>query len=396
VANEVIDDRGGGGPGTPAPPKPLPNQTEILATTIANLVERQLAAQATKVDALLEELRQQSAVDREGLRSVLDARITDLQQSNQHRQDELEARIDRVAHESGADYVDEQVGALAARLEESSRALRRFDDQAAALVHHVNETTEALAKRMDEGDQTIVHAVEGRLAQVREVFEALSGDVQRQILDVGVQMNSKLEGSDARITDRMLALEERVKEDFGTKVAHLDATIGRIGGGFDDAMAAVSQRVAELEARLIGTDERLTALAEKLGKVDEEAMQEVKEQLSTAIGEAMLVRIELDRHAAVNDERFDNANVRLSEVEAHMNDQMDVSAAVQLERLDELERAIVQLDPTQFVRKADLADGVHATPSASPSQPVPLAAPTPDPTLPNGSSSTNEPSLSSH
>jgi len=32
---------------------------------------------------------------------------------------------------------------------------------------------------------------------------------------------------------------------------------------------------------------------------------------------------------------------------------MDLSAAVQLERLEELERAIVAFDPDQFVRKTD-------------------------------------------
>jgi ABC-type transporter Mla subunit MlaD len=346
----------------------------MLATIIAALVEKQLAQQSAKVDALLDEMRQQSRVDRESMRSVLDARINEVAGIAHGRGDELEARIDQVAHLSGVDYVDEQVGALAARLEEGLRSLRRFDEQAASLVQHVNDSNAALAKRMDDGDEAIAHAVEGRLAQVREVFETMAGDFQKQYADVNLQINSKLESSNAQITDRMLALETRVKDDFGTKVAELDATIGRIGSGFDDAMSAISQRVAEMDARLIVLNECIDQLAEQIGKVDETAINEVKEQVSTAIGEAMLMRIEVDRYVGSTDERFDKTNIRLAEVEAQMNDQMDVSATVQLERLDELERAVAQLDPTQFVRKAEL---------------------TPPTTLPDEGSSTSEPSLSS-
>jgi uncharacterized phage infection (PIP) family protein YhgE len=294
---------------------------------------------------------------------------------------------------SGADYVDEQVGALAARIEDGQKVLRRFDEQAGALVQHVNDTTSALSKRMDDGDQTIAHAVEQRLLQVREAFEELGTDVQRQVGEQAAMFNSKLEGSDARITDRMLALEERVKEDFGTKVANLDATIGRVGSGFDDAMGALSQRMLELENRLHEANDRMDAMAEQIGKVDESAIAEIKEQLSTTIGEAMLVRIEMDRYSSTADERFDKTNIRLAEVEAQINDQMDVSAVVQLERLDELERAVAHLDPSQFVRKADLAGGAYATPPASPSSGA-FDAPPSDPTLPVGSPST-EPSLSS-
>lgn len=382
-----------GAAGTPAPPSRAPSQTEVLATTIAALVERQLAAQAAKVDSQLEEMRQQARVDSESLRSLLEAKMGSHAATAQARADEFEARLDQVAHMSGADYVDEQVGALAARIEDGQKVLRRFDEQAGALVQHVNETTSALSKRMDDGDQTIAHAVEQRLLQVREAFEELGTDVQRQVGEQAAMFNSKLEGSDARITDRMLALEERVKEDFGTKVANLDATIGRVGSGFDDAMGALSQRMLELENRLHEANDRMDAMAEQIGKVDENAIAEIKDQLSTTIGEAMLVRIEMDRYSATADERFDKTNIRLAEVEAQINDQMDVSAVVQLERLDELERAVAHLDPTQFVRKTDLAGGAYATPPASPSSSA-FDAPSSDPTLPAGSP-TSEPSLSS-
>ena len=48
----------------------------------------------------------------------------------------------------------------------------------------------------------------------------------------------------------------------------------------------------------------------------------------------------------------------MSEIEGLLSDQMDVSTAVQLERLDELERQVEMIDPAQFVRVAN--HGVQA------------------------------------
>jgi regulator of replication initiation timing len=119
----------------------------------------------------------------------------------------------------------------------------------------------------------------------------------------------------------------------------------------------------DLENRLYEHDDRLKALAAEVEKVDERALGEVKEQLSSAIGEAMLVRIELDRLAADTDEKLDKSTLRMAEIEAQLSDTMDVSAAVQLERLEELERAIIELDPNQFVRRTDPGQpGLGATP----------------------------------
>ena len=64
---------------------------------------------------------------------------------------------------------------------------------------------------------------------------------------------------------------------------------------------------------------------------------------------------------------------------------MDVSEAVQLERLEEIERALIELDPNQFVRKVDVNNGGG------------FSAPPRNPTLPAGNGSTSsEPSYSSY
>jgi hypothetical protein len=52
---------------------------------------------------------------------------------------------------------------------------------------------------------------------------------------------------------------------------------------------------------------------------------------------------------------------------------MDVETAVQLERLEEVERALIALDPSQFVRRSDA--GSPEDPASDPASP--LSAPSP-------------------
>jgi hypothetical protein len=176
----------------------------------------------------------------------------------------------------------------------------------------------------------------------------------------------RIDFTEHKVTDRMLAMEDRINEQNGTKIAHLEATIGRIGAGFDDAIGALSQRMLELENRLYETNDIIGTLTERVDKVDENALNEVKEQLSAAVGEAMLVRIELDRVTAATDEKIDKATIRMAEIEALLTDEMDVSASVQLERLEEIERALVELNPDQFVRRTDPTIGGASTPGSTP------------------------------
>jgi hypothetical protein len=74
---------------------------------------------------------------------------------------------------------------------------------------------------------------------------------------------------------------------------------------------------------------------------------------------------------------------RIVELETQMQEQhMDVETAVQLERLEEVERALLALDPNQFVRRTDTPASAHDQPYASPDEPAsdpasPLAPPTP-------------------
>ena len=65
-----------------------------------------------------------------------------------------------------------------------------------------------------------------------------------------------------KMVDRAMAMEDRINDHNGVKIANLEATIGRVGSGFDDAMGALSKRFVDLEAQLIEAGERMDGLAE--------------------------------------------------------------------------------------------------------------------------------------
>jgi hypothetical protein len=410
------------------------SSTEVLATTIAAAVERQLTqyvavmsqqveaarqaaenlrgemrsefgAQIAQVLQRMDGTQQNAEAYQKALQTALEDRLADFAQHQNRRLNEVENRILEIPAATGGgadpaelanlrDQIDAQSAAAHSRIDELQRATRRFDEQASALVQHVNDTTIALAQRMDEGNQALATAVEERLAFVRNTLEAVAPDVQRQLTEHQAMIAQRIDFTEHKVTDRMLAMEDRIYEGQGTKIAHLEATIGRIGAGFDDAIAALSQRMLELENRLYDSNDRLNLLTEQVSKVDEKAIQDVKDQLSAAVGEAMLVRIEIDRLSGTTDEKLDKATLRMAEIEALLTDEMDVSTAVQLERLEELERAFAELNPDQFVRRTDPgaragstgASGSAGTPSTSLNPGLSTDSPT----------TSSEPSFSSH
>jgi hypothetical protein len=255
------------------------------------------------------------------------------------------------------DYLERKTAATESQIDELHKSSRRFDEQVAAVVSSINETVAALSKRMDDGDQIVTRVIEQRIGDVRVLVDQSAADLARQLAEHSQILSQRVDTIDMKMVDRALAMEERINEHNGVKLANLEASLGRLGSGFDDAMGALSKRLVDLEAKLIEADERMDGLAQDVARVDEEAINAVKEQLSSAVGEAMLVRIEVDRFIAAQEEKFDAAALRMSEIEAQLADTMDVSEAVQLERLEEIERALLELDPNQFVRKAEATSG---------------------------------------
>ena len=433
VANEL--------PNTPAwvpaapsdPPPPLhaatpPSSTEILAATIAGAVERQLTQYIATMSQQVEATRQAAEAARLEMRAefaqqleVLTARVDANQQANDRYQAALQAALEErlaefanhqhqtlttinnklaslpslvqaelpaqfaIVSQGLRDYLEHKTSAVETQIDELHKASRRFDEQAGAIVTHINETVAALSRRMDEGDQSVSRVLDQRVGEVRGLVDQAGADVARQLAEHGQILSQRVDSIDMKMVDRALAMEERINEHNGVKLANLEATLGRIGSGFDDAMGALSKRIVDSEAKLLEAGDRMDALAADVAKVDEEAINAVKEQLSSAVGEAMLVRIEVDRFIASQEEKFDSTALRMSEIEAQLADTMDVSEAVQLERLEEIERALIELNPDQFLRKVDVTAGGG------------FPSPTTNPTLPAGSAgSSSEPSFSSY
>ena len=242
--------------------------------------------------------------------------------------------------------------------------------QVTAYVGHASDATRAELRAEFEA------ALQQHHESVSVAMQAIVPEVQRLLNELNTQVLQRIDTTENRVTDRMLQLEDRINEQQGTKIANLEATIGRIGGGFDDAMQALSQRMLELENRLFATNDAIDAVRAKTESFDDSVFTEVREQLSSAVGEAMLVRIELDRLAGTTDEKLDRTNLRMAEIEALLSDEMDVSAAVQLERLEEIERALAELDPDMFVRHTDPTAGVrtHEVAAEAGFSPAPASA----------------------
>ena len=334
-----------------------------------------------QIDGLRAELeRSQQAKDNyeRALQAALEERLTEFAANQHWRFNEVEGRLERVADDVALTFPAQIEAAtaplqqrfehatelMANRIEELQKAARRFDEQSSALVQHVNDTTATLSKRLDESARATNSNLDERTLSLSQRVDESMAVMRQHVADQSAGFGRRIEENDNRVVDRMLAMEERINDQTGTRLAGVEATIGRISGGIDEAIVAVSQRVIELENRNLDVIRQLQELAGEIGKIDEDAINQLREQMSSAVGEAMLVRIELERVASSTGEQFDNAYIRIAEVEATLADTaMDVSTAVQLERLEEIERALAELDPEQFVRKDD---SLTSAPSSEP------------------------------
>jgi hypothetical protein len=370
-----------------------PNPTEALALTIASIVERQLTKFAATVNSQMDDIRQHLAAQQQhfdayqqAMQTAVEDRLAALAGHQQMQHDDLDARLNAIpqrlqaemplhlqaATQSLVAQTSEQHATVVAELDAIRATVDQLEAQSATIIQHVNDTTTTLVQRVDDGDAAIAHAVEERLSVVKGMLDNIEPEVQRLVGEHAASLISKMEYVESSTTDRMLEMESRINEQQGTRMAQLEATIGRIGSGFDDSIVALNQRMLDMDTRQVESAERVEALAEQVSGFDQAAFDSLKEQVSSAVGEAMLVRIEMDRATGATKEQLDKQAIRMAEIEAQLEDEMDVSAAVQLERLDELERALLALDPSQFVRKSDQGGA-----SPAPNHTAPVAPATP-------------------
>ncbi len=310
------------------------------------------------------------------LQRVLEERLTEFGTSTKRRHEELNVRLDKV--------VDEANTGLAAAVESATRpilrdvehrqtklegdlvqldgSIRKFDGQAARMVAHINEVTGNVDGRIEQLAAGVAADVETRMGGLSARLDEVSAQAARQQSEVSNIVGQRVDDAESRMNDKIATAESRINEDVGTRIAEIDAYVGRVGVGLDEGIVMLNDRFSEVNVRFEDTATKIAAIEQAIQDVDSEAIDEMKERVRSAAGEVELIRIEMDRFKESMGDTMDKTSIRLTEVETQMQDQaLDTETAVQLERLEEVERALIALDPAQFVRVDDIKNTNQST-----------------------------------
>ena len=329
----------------------------------------QIAAIAAAVDqnrVTAEEYADQS-------RTSIEQKLAEAEARQTRRIDDATSGLDGMVAEAVRPVVGglkDDYDAMERKVDGLDTNLRKFDEQAARMVTYFNDVSSQMEAKQDELEDRLVATKLRDAANQDELGETLKTDIAEQIdrlkkvveendssvrrfqNEVGQSVSAKVNDAEDRFNNRLLAAESRMKEDAGQQIADIQAHLGRVSNGLDDTMTVLNERIAKFEDRFVETDRRIEGLAESVEGIDQDALEELKDKMSSAAGEAMLVRIEMERLEKNIAEKTDGLVVRMTDVETQLQDAtMDVSTAVQLDRLEEIERSLMELDPSQFVRK---------------------------------------------
>ncbi len=321
--------------------------------------------QVSTLAQALEQLQVRNEQHTDTVRDTFERRLEESESRQVRRLDDTTAGMEALVQEAAkpllAGVRDEQE-AMARRVESLDTNLRKFDEQAARMVTYFNDVSQKMELRQDELSETLKTDVTTQIDSLKRLVEDNDSAVRRFQNEVGQSVTSKLNDAEDRFNNRLLAAESRMKEDAGQKIAEIDAHVGRVSAGLDDTMTVLNDRIAGMDDRFIEIDRRIDGVEQSVEGIDQDALEELKEKMSTAAGEAMLVRIEMERLEKGVNERTDGLTTRMTEVETQLQDAtMDVSTAVQLDRLEEIERAMIEL-PNVFVQRSGGFDPPAAPP----------------------------------
>lgn len=387
----------------------MSDQLEQMQANIVAAVQQELSRFSSEVDSAVKQIREELAAGatartelEEQVRSLaagietshgsntnfqaeiqraLEERLTEYSEKTKRRHDEMNTRLGRVVDEANVGItsaveaaarpilktLEHRQDQMETEVKNLDGSLRKFDDQAGQMVAHINSVTAAIEGRLEQVTKDVLTSFDDRHAALVLRLDEVSAVAARQQTEVNNLVGTRVDASEDRINERIVGLESRMNEQIGQRVADIDAHVGRVSAGLDDAVVTLSDRIAKADAQFLDVENKFAAIREELGNVDAEAIDEMKEQISSALGQAELVRIEMDRFKDDIDKSVEKSNVRLTELETTVQDQsMDVETAVQLERLEEVERAVLMLDPDQFVRRDEMGgDFEAATPAGS-------------------------------
>ncbi len=325
----------------------------------------QLADLTRKVDKMVSanaELRKEieSSVEQHLAERASASAVSDVENRLNRRIDQTRANLESLVGDAVRPHIEEihdEQTTLNQRVEVLDADLRKFDEQAARLVVYVNELTSKLQARGDEAAAELKGALDKRMEGIDERIEGISESSMRQHVETSKLVSERSDRLEERLNVKVSTLEGSLREEVGNRVAEIDAHVGRVSQGLDDTLNVLGDRVSAIEQLVRGFEGQIDELRGQIDGTDNEAIEEIKEKISSAAGEAMLVRIDMERLEKATGERVESVNARLATVESQLADTtMDVSTAVQLERLEELERAVMELDPTAFAATSGGAD----------------------------------------
>lgn len=354
----------------------LLDQVERVRADVLTTVEASVAEMRRRVfDPFTSEIRREVAVLTDRL-SALDVRLAEFDGQAarmvtyvsettarlDRRQDELEARV--------GDDTEARLSSLRSRLDQEAESAKSAREGMEARLIDVVGTIDELGARLVEAEATLRSDVVARLGDLEQSVTTTVAGSMEALNGLG----ERLDGVDVSVSalgDRLLAVDERfsgMDERFSgvdDRLTSVDEQLSDVDGRLvpiTDRLGEHESRFGTIDDRLLETERRTRSVADSVATIDVEAIEAMKDKLSTAAGEAMLVRIEMERFEKTIGERSDQLAVRLTEVETTLQDTtLDVAASVQLDRLEEIERALAEIDPDQFVRK----DGNPTDPTAT-------------------------------
>jgi uncharacterized protein YicC (UPF0701 family) len=323
-------------------------------------MRRELHEQIAAIASAVEHSQARAEAYTDQSRSTIEQRIADAESRQTRRLDDATSGLDGLVAEAVRPVVADlraDYEAMSRKVDGLDTNLRKFDEQAARMVTYFNDVSSQMEAKQDALGTTLKTEVADQIDTLKKLVEENDSSIRRFQNEVGQSVSAKVNDAEDRFNNRLLAAESRMKEDSGQQIADIQAHVGRVSTGLDETMTVLNERIAKFESRFVETDRRINELTQSVEGIDQNALEELKDKMSTAAGEAMLVRIEMERLEKSVAEKTDGLVVRMTEVETQLQDAtMDVSTAVQLDRLEEIERSLLELDPNQFVRKDETSN----------------------------------------
>jgi len=312
---------------------------------IVDAVQQELARFGKQVSASVQSLRDELAAEHsarlrteEVLRSLMpqiESHISEFSAQTKRRHDEMERRIGRVVDDTNASIAaaaeaatrplvkqfEHRQGELEARVASVDGSIRKFDQQVGAMVQQFNEVHEATESRIDQVSLRVSDDLSDRLSALSTRVDDVSTQAARQQADIANVVTSRVDQAEERVNERVAAVESRLSESLGQRIADIDAYVGRVSVGLDGSVDVLSDRIAAAESRFGDVVAAIDALAERVDAVDVDAIDEIKDRVTGALGEVELVRIEIERFQVSMTQSLDKAVARLVDLETQLQEQ---------------------------------------------------------------------------